>query len=26
MAPWGGVINEQGIKDLIAFLRQLSST
>jgi mono/diheme cytochrome c family protein len=26
MAPWGGVINEQGIKDLIAFIRQLSST
>ena len=26
MAPWGGVINEQGIKDLIAFLRQLSSS
>ena len=26
MAPWGGVINDQGIKDLIAFLRQLSST
>ena len=26
MAPWGGVINEQGIKDLIGFLRQLSST
>ena len=26
MAPWGGVINDQGIRDLIAFLRQLSST
>ena len=26
MAPWGGVINEQGIKDLIAFLRKLSSS
>ncbi len=26
MAPWGGVINEQGIKDLIAFLRRLSSS
>jgi len=26
MAPWGGVINDQGIKDLIAYLRQLSST
>jgi mono/diheme cytochrome c family protein len=26
MAPWGGVINEQGIRDLIAFIRQLSST
>jgi mono/diheme cytochrome c family protein len=26
MAPWGGVINDQGIKDLIAFLRELSNT
>ena len=26
MAPWGGVINEQGIMDLIAFLRKLSSS
>jgi len=26
MAPWGGVINDQGIRDLIAYLRQLSST
>jgi cytochrome c oxidase cbb3-type subunit III len=26
MAPWGGVINDQGIKDLIAYLRQLSNT
>jgi mono/diheme cytochrome c family protein len=26
MAPWGGVINDQGIRDLIAFIRQLSST
>lgn len=26
MAPWGGVINDQGIKDLIAYLRELSST
>ncbi|HTO55849.1 MAG TPA: cytochrome c [Myxococcota bacterium] len=26
MAPWGGVINDAGIKDLIAYLRQLSST
>jgi mono/diheme cytochrome c family protein len=26
MAPWGGVIKDQGIKDLIAYLRQLSST
>ena len=26
MAPWGGVIPEQGIKDLIAFLRQISNT
>ena len=26
MAPWGGVINEQGINDLIASLRRLSSS
>ena len=26
MAPWGNVIPEQGIKDLIGFLRQLSNT
>lgn len=26
MAPWGGVINDQGIRDLIAFIRRLSST
>jgi len=26
MAPWGNVIPQQGIKDLIAFLRQISST
>jgi mono/diheme cytochrome c family protein len=26
MAPWGSVINDQGIRDLIAFLRQISST
>ncbi len=26
MAPWGGVINDQGIRDLIAFIRGLSST
>ena len=26
MAPWGNVIPEQGIKDLIAFLRELSNT
>jgi mono/diheme cytochrome c family protein len=26
MAPWGGVINDEGIRDLIAFIRQLSST
>ena len=26
MAPWGGVIPEQGIKDLIAFLRLISSS
>jgi protoheme IX farnesyltransferase len=26
MAPWGGVIPDQGIRDLIAFLRQISST
>jgi hypothetical protein len=26
MAPWGGVVNQQGIKDLIAYLRTLSGT
>jgi mono/diheme cytochrome c family protein len=26
MAPWGGVINDAGIKDLIGYLRQLSGT
>jgi mono/diheme cytochrome c family protein len=26
MAPWGGVINDQGIRDLIAFIRKLSNT
>ena len=26
MAPWGGVVNEEGIRDLIAFIRKLSST
>jgi mono/diheme cytochrome c family protein len=26
MAPWGGVINDQGIRDLIAHLRRLSNT
>ena len=26
MAPWGGVVNEAGIRDLIAFIRKLSST
>ena len=26
MAPWGGVVNDQGIRDLIAFIRKLSST
>jgi high-affinity iron transporter len=26
MAPWGGVVNDEGIRDLIAFIRQLSST
>ena len=26
MAPWGGVVNEEGIRDLIAFIRKLSNT
>ena len=26
MAPWGGVVNDQGIRDLIAFIRKLSGT
>ena len=26
MAPWGGVVNDQGIRDLIAFIRKLSNT
>lgn len=26
MAPWRGVINDQGIRDLIAFIRKLSNT
>jgi mono/diheme cytochrome c family protein len=26
MAPWGGVVNEEGIRDLIAFIRKLSGT
>ena len=26
MAPWGGVVNDEGIRDLIAFIRKLSST
>lgn len=26
MAPWGGVINDQGIRDLIAYIRKLSGT
>jgi len=26
MAPWSGVVNDQGIRDLIAFIRKLSST
>ena len=26
MAPWGGVINDQGIRDLVAFIRKLSNT
>ena len=26
MAPWGGVVNDADIRDLIAFLRQLSGT
>ncbi len=26
MAPWAGVVNDDGIRDLIAFIRKLSST
>jgi mono/diheme cytochrome c family protein len=26
MAPWEGVINDQGIRDLVAFIRKLSDT
>lgn len=26
MAPWGGVVNDQGIRDLIAYIRKLSGT
>ncbi len=26
MAPWGGVVNDAGIRDLIAFIRKLSNT
>lgn len=26
MAPWGGVVNDQGIRDLIAHIRKLSGT
>ncbi len=26
MAPWAGVVNEDGIRDLIAFIRKLSSS
>ncbi len=26
MAPWGGVVNDEGIRDLIAFIRRLSGT
>ena len=26
MAPWGGVVNDEGIRDLIAFIRNLSGT
>lgn len=26
MAPWGGVVNDQGIRDLVAFIRKLSGT
>jgi mono/diheme cytochrome c family protein len=26
MAPWAGVVNDEGIRDLIAFIRKLSST
>ncbi len=26
MAPWGGVVNDEGVRDLIAFIRKLSGT
>lgn len=26
MAPWGGVVNDEGIRDPIAFIRRLSGT
>jgi mono/diheme cytochrome c family protein len=26
MAPWGGVVNDEGIRDLIAFIRKLSGS
>ena len=26
MAPWGGVVNDEGIRDLIAYIRKLSGT
>ncbi len=26
MAPWGGVVNEQGLRDLVAYVRSLSET
>ena len=26
MAPWGGVVNEQGLRDLVAYVRSLSGT
>jgi mono/diheme cytochrome c family protein len=26
MAPWGAIVNEQGLRDLVAYVRSLSST
>ncbi len=26
MAPWGGIVNDQGLRDLVAYVRSLSGT